>query len=502
MRWIRIVLVLSVVGLLTPTTTADPIADAVADLDSPTFAAREQAVLRLLELGESALPALQEALASTSAETRRRAAELIQAIEWEVMNQRLLTSPTVHLSFKDTPLVQAVEELKQQTGLPFSLDLGRVTNQDASVTLDTGEVPLWEAIEQFYQATGLVESVTPAQVAQAPDARISGRQRVIIASARIPTAPATTQITLISGDPADAPSSTIVGPVRFRPLTGDEMAAVLPARGAGESGFLLEVSPAPQLSCQSILGVQILRAVDAEGRTVEQSYTNAAVMANHNPYGQVFVQGNGQVLILSDSSISAAPVGDARQIPVLLRTGERDVRTLAEIEGEVCLRVMTGTGPILELPDPQAAVGQTFDREGIVIKVLGLTETESGTVTLRIHVQHDRDMASMMGQQARIWAANANPRGVMVSATGSSGDSGEPQITLRDAEHNELRRVDTSITMQSVQQAFGAPARVTQEMSLIFQRGKDQIGELELIVSGAKSFDMRVPFVLKNVPLP
>src|SRR5262249_41862774 len=115
----------------------------VEQLGSDTFADREKAAQALQEIGPPALPALRNALANRDAETRRRAGDLIRAIEKQAEAARLLAPTRVRLVFKDVPLPQAVAAVSQQTGL--NVAFGTVNGfSQRRLNFDTGEGTYWE----------------------------------------------------------------------------------------------------------------------------------------------------------------------------------------------------------------------------------------------------------------------------------------------------------------------------------------------------------------------
>src|SRR5207247_422067 len=121
------------------------------------FAAREAAMTALDQLGGTALPALKAALRSSDAEVQWRAEEVAQRIERRLEVQRLLKPRTVRLSYKDTPVAEAVADFAQKTGFQVQILDAERAKITRKITLDTGDVPFWQAYQRLCEAAGLVE---------------------------------------------------------------------------------------------------------------------------------------------------------------------------------------------------------------------------------------------------------------------------------------------------------------------------------------------------------
>ena len=137
---------------------ADKIAKLVAQLGSDNFDEREKASADLEAAGDSAFDALHVALKSTDEEVRKRAEVLIGKIEKRRESADALKPKHVHLVCKDTPLTEAVEDLKKQTGYKIVLSDPENKLKDRKVTLDTGDMTFWQALDQFCDKAGLQET--------------------------------------------------------------------------------------------------------------------------------------------------------------------------------------------------------------------------------------------------------------------------------------------------------------------------------------------------------
>lgn len=137
---------------------ADSIDKLVKQLSSGRFAQREAAQKKLEEIGLPALSALKKAAEEGDAETKRRAGELADKIEKKQESVKVLTATKLKLSYKDTPLKEALEDLTRKTGYRFALLDPENKLKDRKITLETSEVTFWEAFDQFCAKAGLVEA--------------------------------------------------------------------------------------------------------------------------------------------------------------------------------------------------------------------------------------------------------------------------------------------------------------------------------------------------------
>ena len=129
----------------------------VEQLGSDTFAEREAASAALAKMGKPALGSLRKAMTSKDNEIRKRAKDILTKLEKEVASAEVLTPTKVHLVYKDTPLKEALEDFKKQTGARIVLHDPDKKLEKTKVTLDTGKTTFWDALEKFCDAAGVVE---------------------------------------------------------------------------------------------------------------------------------------------------------------------------------------------------------------------------------------------------------------------------------------------------------------------------------------------------------
>ena len=137
---------------------AERIGKLIEQLGNGRFAVREAATKELDAIGEAALPALKKAATSTDREVAQRATALVEKISKRGENARLSAPTVVELSFKDTPVPEAVAELSKKSGYPIVLGGDVAKLNDRKVTLETGKVPFWTALRMLCDAADLMEA--------------------------------------------------------------------------------------------------------------------------------------------------------------------------------------------------------------------------------------------------------------------------------------------------------------------------------------------------------
>src|SRR5262249_8243391 len=114
--------VLSVPGNAAEKADADTINKWIAKLSSNRFADREKAQKALEEIGLPALDALKKAVEeSKDMEGRRRAQELVAKLEKKAQGAKILAPKRLRLTYKDTPLSEAIADFKKRSGYEITL---------------------------------------------------------------------------------------------------------------------------------------------------------------------------------------------------------------------------------------------------------------------------------------------------------------------------------------------------------------------------------------------
>ena len=161
-RWLCLSLVLVVSSIALAQESAgqkdDRVTQLIKQLGSTKYSEREKAQRELEQIGMPALEPLRKATKDNDLEVSRRSQELVKKLVDKITAQALLAPKMVNLSFKDTPLTKAIEELRKQSGYEISFQFGRaLASSERTVTLETGEVTFWEAFDKLCQAGKLRE---------------------------------------------------------------------------------------------------------------------------------------------------------------------------------------------------------------------------------------------------------------------------------------------------------------------------------------------------------
>ncbi len=158
---------------------SDRIERLVKQLGSNKYADRERAQRELQAIGTPALEALRKA-AADGGEMGRRARDLAAELEQKALTERALGGKKVRLKFKDTPVIDAVDELVRQSGYNIQIQGEVAALAKRKVTFDTGDTTFWPAFDQLCQKAGLVEIPGQVQAAQADpffqDPRVNPRR--------------------------------------------------------------------------------------------------------------------------------------------------------------------------------------------------------------------------------------------------------------------------------------------------------------------------------------
>jgi hypothetical protein len=121
----------------------------VGQLGAPDFRLRDEAARRLEALGLPALPALRRALGSADPEVRRRARDLIPAIE----TAAFLAPRRVSLHLAGKPLRAVFDEVTRQTGYKIEF---WASNPNQPYTFDFHDLTFWEALDHVCASANLV----------------------------------------------------------------------------------------------------------------------------------------------------------------------------------------------------------------------------------------------------------------------------------------------------------------------------------------------------------
>lgn len=403
-RFVLLALILGVSGLVpgnaapAPQTTGpEKIAQLIERMGSADFTERENANLQLEAIGVPALESLRKATKSDDPEIRRRAEELVGKLERRAATEKALAPKKVRLTFKETPLLEALLSLHKQSGFDIELQDPEGKLKSRTVTLDTGEVSFWEALDSFCLKAGLVEvdnvingavppnpanfrqgaklrpAIGPAPVQAAP---IQAVQPAILPAAPplgLPranvAAPSVSVIRLADGKAKPIPTA-YAGALRIRALPN-----AIPARdGENNVQINLQVSREPRLLWHDLPSVRIEKAVDASGELLSPLLFGADGVNQAMPVRMIGFAGfNGNL---------------SQVVPVHLKRGEKPVGELKELTGVLSATLASAPEAVLIMDKILEASGKTVKgAEGGFFKIVEVKKLANGTITVQFEFE-------------------------------------------------------------------------------------------------------------------
>jgi hypothetical protein len=477
---------------------ADPV-ELVRQLADKRFAAREAAAKELLKLGAAALPAVRDARDATDDPAlRERTDALIPRLERIADSERILRPIKLKLDYKDVPLSQGLEDLKQRTGIPLQLLPERVANLQRPVTLK-GEFTPWEAVERFRLAANLVEDhrndlPLPKNANTTTVQDLSGRRTVYSA---IPNGGAAFYT------PSTAPILLADGPGNALPANRSQTVRVLAlphffpgntvVRGSGTVNIHLDVAPLPNLNWIGTTKVRVLHAEDEDGRPVFGDERSPPLTVSAFPYQQI-QWGGGIWMQMQDGSMSTIaieqPGRNPRLAPVTLRTDDRSIKTLRKFSGIVVGEVFNPSMPIVTIDDLPKSVGRVLEGpNGMKLSIVEYREGTSGDVIVKLRAEMPQfwQMQGLAGLRGRFATEDMNIGSIQnrLKFTDSAGKPCRPQ---------QLRASYS-----------GSNWTQTYESQLRFPSSSPPVSAgppVKVVLTGTRFTTVEVPFSFENVRLP
>ena len=463
----------------------------ILQLGASGFAEREAAARTLTVIGESAIAPLELAAKnSNDAEIRSRAGKLAAEIRIRVESAKQIATKTVTLDYTDTPLATVINELRQRTGIPVSLDPNGVKDPLRRVTVkSSGPIPMWEAVEVVAEATGLRE-VFRSEIPIT--SQRNNRRTWDEEYGQIPNVnPNTVPILLADGKPLRLPGSRDSA-VRILALPPSFPGSRV-VRGSGEAVINLDITPAAGVNWSDVIGIQVHRAEDETGRPISAS---RLVEMTSTGNGQMVWVGGGFVMINNNyyygNQQRSTAMPNPRVVPLTLRTDDRASTKLTAFEGTVVAEATIPNVEVLKHENIEAIVNAGFDAGiGQRITVADYAVQKDGTTKLRIRVEHVPVMNRRRGGMAM------NQLGGMafaVSNNMSDGSSLVSNCSFLNADGKPVAKPKAG-PAKMVESNFG----YSQEVELTFAKDNKP---MQMSVKGTKSILLEIPFKMANVPLP
>jgi hypothetical protein len=537
----------------------EKIAKLIDQLGSSIFAERQKATKEIAAIGAPALEALRKAAQSEDAEVRKRANELVQKIEKEVVSARLLTPKRIHLVYKDTLVSQAVADFQKKSGYNIYLHDPESKLKTRTVTLDTGATTFWRAYAMFCQKAGLTEATmqdlmrppqggppikgapaapAPPPAPERPGAAPQPAPAIAPAVARpdariaVPFAAAGTGRLMLKDGKAEKLPTDDRCAVRVRALPKADLFGGAPE---GEILLALEVWPEPRLAWQGLQSVRIDKALDDR----DQTWTQVIPQTPAFPGGAA-----GQ-----PQQIERWVDGVKLQVPVQFKKGDKAAKSLAELKGVLTAQMLTEAKPMITADNLSKAAGKTFKgEEGGYIKVLTVKSEEKRT-TIQLEFEQPTDTVpatpqagmAAVGVPAQPGQPGVKPLpapAVQPPAPPAAPPPPPPPAAQAPAGKRQVAQVQVQIQGGIAAGAIAGPAvvgpvnglsvqddkgntlpvrmgpmqfRMVQgaggnafvaTYTLLCEPGKDQGEPVKIVYLGRKRVTVDVPFTLKDVSLP
>jgi hypothetical protein len=481
--------VLAALGFTTTALAADPsekdraerLAKLIQQIGSEQHVDREAASKALEELGAPALDCLKKACAAEDAEVRHRAEQALRSIERRIETERLLTPRRIKLTYRDTPLSDAIADLSKKSRVPITLE----GDGNRKITVETSETSFWDALAQFCDKAGVIERQNGTLRADnnMNERQILLQQQVMILKMqrggyRRGGAPAATAIVLTNGKSQPAPTC-ITGALRIRALPGESRMMVQPNNDR-DAIFSLEVTSEPGMELLRVLAPRITRAEDDKGTALR------CMPPPDEPAGNMYEE----MIIVNQDIAGVTPGASASCTTARTRLRDPSAKQLNVLCGSMVVEVRTSPGPLVTVEDIGKAAGKSFESaDGGRLKVTEVKHTDA-ELTVKVSV----DVPNMMGPRNFAWAmARGRRLGIEPQVAASDDTVG---LSLYDASG---KRFPGLVKMEDVV-APGA-ANILNDYTLTYKLEKGQ-QPTRLVLTGRRNVFIDVPFALKDVPLP
>ena len=457
----------------------------VAQLGSDHYPDREAAAKALEALGDAAAPALQAAAKSDDLTVRRTATSLLSKLDRAAESAKRLAPKTTSLSLKNVPLGSAVNTLKARTGLNLVLDPTRVADPMRPVTCEVGERPVWEVVEEFCKAAG-VREVFSADL-EVPKPSSAGKPRYYSPPPAPPLADAV-PVTLADGAAAPLPGSraTAVRVVAL-PASYPGNRVIL---GAGETTINFDVTPAPGLGWNEVVGVRVKRVVDDAGRVgCAATPRDSSPSGDTDPFGggMVFMGGARVAMRWDFDGNPIAPTShpNPRAVPVPLKLATPDAKSLKLLEGVVVGEVTVANQQLISVDVASKQTGTPLTGPGgLKLTVHEVRPAANGATIVRVSLESP----SAFAQRRRGFGMNLGWQ--------------EP---IRPTQGNHIRSYDAAGALLTPISSGGTEVNddgMSQTVTYNLTFRADKGAPAKLVVVGPKQVPVEVPFRMENVPLP
>ncbi len=455
----------------------------IKQLGSSRFREREAAANSLSkQRSPQALAHLRQAARTGDADVRKRAREILDAIERLLETEQVLQPFKLRLDFKDIPIADAVADFGRRSGLKLVLadnDKQKLANR--KVTVSTGEVGVWEALRQLCHAAGLNERPPYPATKQVYDhyEELRGGRRMVWMRHGPYSQPVEESIILGDGGvarPLYLAGSLRIGVLPRPPLVGP------PARTAE---LTLAVDVEPRYTWGRLVSIRIDEAIDDRGQKLVRPVLIVGELPQQQPADEL--------LILWSSDLDL-PRTSSREGTVKMKLGAKLARTIKEMRGRLAAEVEAPPAPLITVTDVLNAGGKTFSGpDGSQLRMIEAKRDEAGQYRIQVEVR-------LAPPKQQPFAGN-----IIWLNPGPVAAGGTTDLTAAELEQRGLSLYDAQGQPFLLATAhYNNPAKPHDPLTytLYYQPRKDQGDPVRFLLTGKRHVLLEVPFVLKDVPLP
>lgn len=456
----------------------------IKQLGSPRFRERETAMTALVkQRSPQALAHLRLAARHGDLEVRRRAQEVLDAVERLLETEQALQPLKLRLDFKDVPLADAEADFARRSGLKIELaDSDKAKLASRKVTLETGEVSVWEALRQLCLKAGVNERPPEAEQRRPePWEELGGRRRVVWRHREQMQELPEQRIILADGGAARPMFQA--GSLRIQALPRAPFAGP----PAPYAALTLAIDVDPRYVWGRLVSIRIDEAADEMGqKLIQPELTIGDVPKQPQNLEELFIIWDG---------MSEMPRVSPRQGAVKLRLGTKPAKLVKEMRGRLAAEVEVPPAPLITVNAILDSGGKTFTGpEGSHVKVIEAKRDESGQYKLRVEVKLPPDPNQMPAFGNMIWLNRGPvPAGGTVDLT--AGEVEQKGLSIHDADGQPFLLASAH---------YDSPAKPNDPRvyTLYYQPRKGQGDPVRFTLRGKRTVLLEVPFVLKDVPLP
>ncbi len=460
-----------------------PLPQLIKQLGSARFKEREEATRLLRASGPEALPLLRQAARGGDLEVRRRAQALLEELERLENTRRLLTPQKIRLSFRDTPLGEAVAELARKTGWSITLEEKQQAElAKRKITLETGEISHWEALERFCAVARLREEPPPAPRVE-DVAELLGERRRVIWVDQNHTREETTEPRFVLRAGQSSSPTYRAGALRIQTV-GIPVLHL----GTGKLDLTLAVATEARLRWHRLLYLRVDSALTGEGHRCK---VGTPFIGNAPA-----VVGTGQeVIILWDGFTEWPYQNRVQQGTVSLTVPPRHTTRLKQVTGVVGAQIETAPEPLVRVDRVMKSAERTVKGEdGTEITITSAQAESDGQYVLQVAVRRPpRATDPPTGPGVRLMRVNRRRARQAEPILLSREDAEKHGLALLDSKDKPLKFVTGELARPTLNGFL--------EYTLYFQAEKDQGDPATLVYSGRRLVSVEVPFTLTNIPV-